>query len=203
MLPTHYNTPPLWKYVHDVLSPIKWLWWRIVETMFRVQFGLEGDLLPKSRIELDLFGGGQIHDYNFRDMLKRKELQAIKGSISSFDEHGVTLEDGTRLDADIVVYGTGFGKSYEYFDQMQNRLNIDSDGNPIYTNPNPNPNPNPLALVLAPRPLPLPQHLAHRPAQRRLCGGRGEHLQQHPHAGMYMSTSVKGGMEVLVRRLGF
>ena len=138
MLPTHYNTPRLWKYVHDLLSPIKWLWWRIVETMFRVQFGLKGDLLPKSRIELDLFGGGQIHNYNYRDMLKRKELQAIKGSISSFDEHGVTLEDGTRLDADIVVYGTGFGKSYEYFDQMQNRLNIDSDGNPIYTNPNPN-----------------------------------------------------------------
>lgn len=134
MLPTHYNTPPLWKYVHDVFSPIKWLWWRIVETMFRVQFGLEGDLLPRSRIELDLFGGGQIHDYNFRDMLKRKELQAIKGSISSFDEHGVTLEDGTRLDADIVVYGTGFGKSYEYFDQMQNRLNIDSDGLFLYRN---------------------------------------------------------------------
>ena len=191
MLPTHYNTPPLWKYVHDVLSPIKWLWWRIVETMFRVQFGLEGDLLPRSRIELDLFGGGQIHDYNFRDMLKRKELQAIKGSISSFDEHGVTLEDGTRLDADIVVYGTGFGKSYEYFDQMQNRLNIDSDGNththirtltpapePEPSSPSPSPSPN-----TSPRPLSLPQHLAHRPAQRRFCGGRGEHLQQHPHAG--------------------
>ena len=56
MLPTHYNTPRLWKYVHDLLSPIKWLWWRIVETMFRVQFGLKGDLLPKSRIELDLGG---------------------------------------------------------------------------------------------------------------------------------------------------
>ena len=131
----HHDVSPLWKYVHGVLAPLKWLWWRIVETMFRVQFGLKGDLLPESRIELDLFGGGQILNYDFRDMLKRKQLRAIKGSISSFDEHGVTLEDGTRLDADIVVYGTGFGKSYEYLDRLlQNRLNIDRDGLFLYRN---------------------------------------------------------------------
>ena len=37
MLPTHYDVPPLMKYIHGVLAPVKWLWWRIVETMFRVQ----------------------------------------------------------------------------------------------------------------------------------------------------------------------
>ena len=74
-------------------APLQWLWWRIVETMFRVQvrfkvrvavrvrvrvrvrvevrvrvislvsarqFGLKGDLLPKTPIELDVFGGGQV-----------------------------------------------------------------------------------------------------------------------------------------------
>ena len=135
MFACHYNVSPLWKYVHGVLAPLKWLWWRIVATMFRVQFGLKGDLLPESRIELDVFGGGQVLNYDFRDMLKRKQLHAIKGSIASFDEHGVTLEDGTRLDADIVVYGTGFGKSYEYLDRLlQNRLRIDKDGLFLYRN---------------------------------------------------------------------
>ena len=66
-------------------APLQWLWWRIVETMFRVQvrdrvrvavrvgvrvrvisrisawqFGLKGDLVPKTPIELDVFGGGQV-----------------------------------------------------------------------------------------------------------------------------------------------
>ena len=60
MLPMHYDCSPLWKYIHGVLAPVKWLWWRIVELMFKTQFGLKGDLLPKSPIELDVFGGGQI-----------------------------------------------------------------------------------------------------------------------------------------------
>lgn len=135
MLPTHYDCSPLWKYIHGVLAPVKWLWWRIVETMFRVQFGLKGDLLPTSPIELDVFGGGQILTYDFRDMLKKKQLAAVKGSISSFDESSVTLADGTKMDADIVVYGTGFKKSYQYLDRLlQNRLKIDRDGLYLYRN---------------------------------------------------------------------
>ena len=37
MFTMHYDVSPLWKYLHGVLAPLKWLWWRIVETMFRVQ----------------------------------------------------------------------------------------------------------------------------------------------------------------------
>ena len=106
--------------------PLQWLWWRIVETMFRVQFGLKGDLLPKSPIELDVFGGGQILTYDFRNMLNKKQVAAVKGSITSYDETSVTLADGTKMDVDVVVYGTGFKKSYQYLDRLlQNRLSID------------------------------------------------------------------------------
>ena len=131
----HYDCSALWKYIHGVLAPVKWLWWRIVETMFRVQFGLKGDLLPKSPIELDVFGGGQILTYDFRNMLKKKEVAAVKGPITSYDETSVTLADGTKMDVDVVVYGTGFKKSYQYLDRLlQNRLNIDRDGLYLYRN---------------------------------------------------------------------
>ena len=103
--PQHYDCSALWKYIHGVLAPVKWLWWRIVETMFRVQFGLKGDLLPTSPIELDVFGGGQILTYDFRNMLNKKQVAAVKGSITSYDETGVTLADGTKMDdVDVVVY---------------------------------------------------------------------------------------------------
>ena len=133
MLHTHYDCSALWKYIHGVLAPVKWLWWRIVETMFRVQFGLKGDLLPKSPIELDVFGGGQILTYDFRNMLKKKEVAAVKGSITSYDETSVTLADGTKMDVDVVVYGTGFVKSYDYLDaDVQAQLQLQRDGLYLY-----------------------------------------------------------------------
>ena len=45
---------------------------------------------------------------DFRNMLAKKEVAATKGSISSYADDGVILADGTKVDADIVVYGTGF-----------------------------------------------------------------------------------------------
>ena len=95
----------------------------------------QGDLLPKGDLSFDVFGGGQILTYDFRNMLKKKEVAAVKGSITSYDETSVTLADGTKMDVDVVVYGTGFKKSYQYLDRLlQNRLKIDRDGLYLYRN---------------------------------------------------------------------
>lgn len=48
-----------------------------------MQFGLKGDLLPESPIELDVFGGGQILSYDFRDLLKTKQLDAVTQLVQS------------------------------------------------------------------------------------------------------------------------
>ena len=49
MLEAHYDGHFLHRWIHDALRPVKWVWWRIVELMFRVQFGLKGDLVPTVR----------------------------------------------------------------------------------------------------------------------------------------------------------
>jgi len=109
--------------------------WRIVELMFRFQFRLRGDLVPNTRIEHDLFTGGQILSYDFRDMLHMGQLEACKGSISRFTEHGVVLADGTQKAVDVVVFGTGFTKSYAYLDTpVREMLGRQSDGLHLYRN---------------------------------------------------------------------
>merc|ERR1712232_1180323 len=113
-LPAHYDMGPLAKVLHKLASPLKWFWWRIVELMFRFQFGLTGDLVPTTRLEHDLFTGGQILNYEFRDMLRTGQVGACKRSIVSFTEHGVVLSDGSTMAADVVIFGTGFTKSYSY-----------------------------------------------------------------------------------------
>jgi len=134
-LPTYYDASSSERAVHAAAKPLKWLWWRTVELMFRAQFRLTGDFVPDSRIEHDLFNGGQILSYDFRDKVRSKQLDAVKGTIARFTKSGVVLSDGTEMQADVVVFGTGFKKSYAYLDaHMQERLGRESDGLWLYRN---------------------------------------------------------------------
>merc|ERR1712110_273754 len=63
--------------------------------MFRFQFRLTGDFVPETRIEQDLFTGGQILSYEFRDMMRAGTVGARKGCITAFTENGVVLADGS------------------------------------------------------------------------------------------------------------
>jgi dimethylaniline monooxygenase (N-oxide forming) len=126
---------PVATWIHAVLVPLKWLFWRIVELMFCVQFSLRGEAVPEIPIEIDLFSGGQILTYEYRDMLKAGHVCGLKGSIEHFVEDGVVLTDGTQIPADVVIYGTGFGKSYALFDEAtQRKLAVQRDGLYLYRN---------------------------------------------------------------------
>jgi len=134
-LHTHYDVTASEQLLHTLATPLKWIWWRTVELMFRFQFRLSGDMIPSSRIDHDLFSGGQILSYEFRDMLHDGQVEATKGCISHFTPSGMELADGTQVPADMVVFGTGFTKSYAYLDAaMQARLNRQRDGLYLYRN---------------------------------------------------------------------
>merc|ERR1719375_1219394 len=53
LLPTHHDVSNLAWWLHALLTPIKWLVWRLVELIFAHQFALSKELLPTSRIEID------------------------------------------------------------------------------------------------------------------------------------------------------
>lgn len=135
MLEAHYDAHFIHRWIHDALRPVKWVWWRIVELMFRVQFGLTGDLVPTVPIEIDVFNGGQILNYEMREMLSKDQMSAMKGTISHFVEDGVVLTNGKEIKCDLVVYGTGFKKSYKLFDNIvQRKLDLEKDGLYLYRN---------------------------------------------------------------------
>jgi len=135
MLPTHCDVGSVAWYIHSLLTPVKWGWWRIVEQMFKFQFRIPADMVPKTPIEVDVFTGGQILTYEFRDMLAAGTVDAKKGSIEHFTEDGVVLQDGTVMDADLVVFATGFTKNYDLLDVLvQNKLNKEKDGLYLYRN---------------------------------------------------------------------
>jgi len=135
-LPTHHEVTDCNWWLHSMCSPLKWVWWRVVETMFKVQFCLPADQLPKSRIEHDLFTGGQILTYEFKQMNREGKVGYVQGAISHFKENSVVLMSGQEIETDMVIYGTGFTKSYDIFDStlVQPKLGIEKDGLWLYRN---------------------------------------------------------------------
>jgi cation diffusion facilitator CzcD-associated flavoprotein CzcO len=132
-LPRHYDMSFFKKIIHTLAAPLKWSFWRIAEQILKVQYNLSGDRIPKVPIEIDLFTGGQILNYDFRNALKVGKVTDKKGAIERYTEEGVILTDGTEIKADLVIFGTGFKKCYNYFNkEIQVKLNIEEDGLYLY-----------------------------------------------------------------------
>lgn len=148
MLHTHHEETPCFWWMHSTCAPVKWIWWRVVEQMFKLQFRLKKDMVPPSNIDHDVFNGGQILTYEFRDMIEEGKVKCVIGAIEKFKEKSVVLTDGTELEADTVIYATGFKKSYDLFDAtfVQPKLGIEKDGLYLYRNVIPPQVPN-LAFV--------------------------------------------------------
>jgi dimethylaniline monooxygenase (N-oxide forming) len=92
-------------------------------------------MVPHTPIEVDLFNGGQILTYEFRDRLQAGGIDAKKGEIASFTETAVVLKDGTEIPTDPVVFGIGFTKSCNYFGPNEiAKLEMEKDGLWLYRN---------------------------------------------------------------------
>jgi len=133
LLPTHHDVGALAWWLHALFTPIKWLVWRLVELIFAHQFALSKELLPTSRIEIDVFTGGQILTYEARDMIRSGALKMRKDAIQTYTARGVDLASAASIECDMVIYGTGFVKSYAYLDAAtQAKLHIQRDGLYLY-----------------------------------------------------------------------
>jgi hypothetical protein len=95
--------------LHSVGRPVVWLLWRGIERHLRRSFALdEHGLTPEVPIErmvgctLSLASGG------FYDHVRAGRIGVRRGQPARFTAGGVEMGDGTRVEADVVVFGTGF-----------------------------------------------------------------------------------------------
>jgi len=95
--------------LHTVGRPLVWLFWRGIERHLRRAFRLDAHALtPGEPIErlvgcsLSLASGG------FHDRVADGTLRVRRGEPARLSPGGLELRDGSRVDADVVVFGTGF-----------------------------------------------------------------------------------------------
>ena len=132
LLPPYVDTCTTAFVLHCIFLPLKYVYWRLVELLLVVQCGL-WDRVPETKIEEDLFDGGQIYDADVFSRLKRVrwyrqrtvDVATDAGRTTVYLEHDV-------VQADLVVCGTGFEKTYPYNDEVMHHLDVRRDGLHLY-----------------------------------------------------------------------
>jgi cation diffusion facilitator CzcD-associated flavoprotein CzcO len=109
----------------DVVRPIdrlpsaaKDLLWRAITKDFVYSSGLhraDEDLIPENDLPADIARSGVYPD-EFADRVADDGITTRKGSVDRLDEDGVCLTDGTKLLADVVVFGTGFRQAFPFLE---------------------------------------------------------------------------------------
>jgi dimethylaniline monooxygenase (N-oxide forming) len=140
LLPLYQRPSALERVVHTLGAPAVWLFWRLVEALLLVQcsldsrFGRRTSLVPRSRIELDAFCESlMVPRPEFYRLVRHGAIEAHRSEIAEFTPTGIVLRDGAKIDADVVVLGTGWATDYSFLPpDVLAALDFQDDGLYLY-----------------------------------------------------------------------
>ncbi|GFR51886.1 hypothetical protein Agub_g14365, partial [Astrephomene gubernaculifera] len=137
MLPPYYTAGPLRRGAALLAAPLRRLFWKSLEGVINHKFGMSTSSIvcPKVGLPADLFYGGIVLDRRAHELLANGPVATVNGAISHFVPDGVVLRDGTFHAADLVLFCTGYTKSYDFLDpDLLARLDVQKDGLYLYRN---------------------------------------------------------------------
>ncbi|KXZ51030.1 hypothetical protein GPECTOR_14g27 [Gonium pectorale] len=135
MLPPYYTAGRGSRALDVVAQPLKRLFWKTMQGFVGCKFRITKEMRPRVGLPADLFYGGQVLEDSYTRFLSSDGFTSLRGEINSFVRNGVILQDGNFLPADVVLFCTGYEKTYEYFDgDIRSRLGLQKDGLYLYRN---------------------------------------------------------------------
>ena len=100
------------KLLHGPGKPLVWLWWTFMSAVVPRVLGMPKHMVPEHKLPVGFESVGQVDD--FFDLLKDGRISAIRAGVKGFYEAGVELEDGTQIEADLVIMGTGWQRDLSF-----------------------------------------------------------------------------------------
>ncbi|BAY28609.1 dimethylaniline monooxygenase [Nostoc carneum NIES-2107] len=117
------------KWLHSFGKPLVWAFWRINETLLRLQFPFDAcGMLPKQPMNKLIGCSISLVPKGFFEHIRAGKIRTIKTKINKFSADGVELENGEEVPADIVVFGTGFLQDIAFLDEQYRRQVFDRQG---------------------------------------------------------------------------
>jgi len=108
--------------------------WQLVSQIFKLQFGLKGDLVPEKGFIDDFWcGHGVLPHPTFFSSAARGDFKTIKGEIEEVRPKSLLLKSGEEIECDVLVAATGYKPGQSFLPaQLQNAR--EDDGMWLYQN---------------------------------------------------------------------
>lgn len=140
LIPLYYRPSALERWVHTLGKPLVWFWWRLVELLLIVQYGLGSrrgtrlSLIPSKPIEFDAFGESvMLPRPDFYRYVRSGAIEPMMTEIAEFTPTGVALKTGAKLELDTVILATGWESDYSFLsDDARSALGFEEDGLYLY-----------------------------------------------------------------------
>lgn len=124
-----YKPNSIQKWLHTNGKPLVNLFWRLNEMILRYGFKLDAfGMLPEKPLIESIRATINIAPNNLFKYIRSQKIHTHKTSITLFVENGVELASGEKLNADVVVLGTGFRQALPFFEDKYRCQCVDEEG---------------------------------------------------------------------------
>ena len=100
------------KLLHGPGKPLVWLWWTFLSAIVPRVLGMPAIMVPEHKLPTGFESVGQVDD--FFELLNDDAISAIRSGVKGFYETGIELDDGTQIEADLVIMGTGWQRDMSF-----------------------------------------------------------------------------------------
>eukprot|EP00877_Chromochloris_zofingiensis_P004073 jgi/Chrzof1/13667/Cz08g07110.t1 len=131
LMPSPYEGH-LVQFIRKLLKPFTWLAFRSMEMLISMQQGLRKiGMVPCEQLEKALTcEGSHLETDGFYDAIHQGKLKPKQGEIQSLSPGQLTLKDGSKLSADVLILGTGYiWHHLPFLDPNTRKQLIDEDKN--------------------------------------------------------------------------
>ncbi|HKG08449.1 MAG TPA: NAD(P)/FAD-dependent oxidoreductase [Pedobacter sp.] len=115
--------------LHSLGKPAVWMQWRGLELLISKQFKLkECGMLPAHRIEDQISCSLGVEPVGFFEKVACKEIQAHCTEIERLEGRDVVLKNGSTINPDVIVFGTGFRQRLPFLSLHYQQLITNAKG---------------------------------------------------------------------------
>jgi cation diffusion facilitator CzcD-associated flavoprotein CzcO len=140
LAPPYVRPTPVVRWLHGLGKPLVWSFWRLVECLLFIQWGLGTriangkNLVPSKPVDVDCFGEAtMLPRPELYRLIRQGRIVAHRTEIAAFTRDGIALRDGDTLRVNCVVLGTGWNSDYSFLsNEARETLGTDADGFYLY-----------------------------------------------------------------------